>query len=93
MISDPFLNYLALGILFFVVIVLFYGIIARPKLHLMLCQAACRGRSSNLYRALAPRRSDTAYPSEDAKLAELNLHGGPLNRDARLAGSRPAFSY
>jgi Protein of unknown function (DUF3302) len=28
MISDPFLNYFALGILFFVVIVLFYGIIA-----------------------------------------------------------------
>src|SRR4029434_2495114 len=28
MITDPFLNYLALGILFFVVIVLFYGIIA-----------------------------------------------------------------
>ena len=26
--SDPFLNYLALGILFFVVVVLFYGIIA-----------------------------------------------------------------
>lgn len=28
MIGDPFLNYFALGILFFVVIVLFYGIIA-----------------------------------------------------------------
>jgi hypothetical protein len=28
MIADPFLNYFALGVLFFVVIVLFYGIIA-----------------------------------------------------------------
>ena len=28
MIADPFLNYFALGILFFVVVVLFYGIIA-----------------------------------------------------------------
>ncbi len=28
MITDPFLNYFALGILFFVVVVLFYGIIA-----------------------------------------------------------------
>src|SRR3954462_1787980 len=28
MIADPFLNYFALGLLFFVVIVLFYGIIA-----------------------------------------------------------------
>ena len=28
MVGDPFLNYFALGILFFVVIVLFYGIIA-----------------------------------------------------------------
>lgn len=28
MIGDPFLNYFALGILFFVVVVLFYGIIA-----------------------------------------------------------------
>jgi hypothetical protein len=28
MLGDPFLNYFALGILFFVVIVLFYGIIA-----------------------------------------------------------------
>lgn len=28
MIGDPFLNYFALGILFFVIIVLFYGIIA-----------------------------------------------------------------
>ncbi|MDT3683810.1 MAG: DUF3302 domain-containing protein [Pseudorhodoplanes sp.] len=28
MIGDPFLNYFALGILFFVVIVIFYGIIA-----------------------------------------------------------------
>jgi hypothetical protein len=28
MIDDPFLNYFALGILFFVVVVLFYGIIA-----------------------------------------------------------------
>jgi len=28
MISDPFLNYFALGLLFFVVVVLFYGIIA-----------------------------------------------------------------
>lgn len=28
MIGDPFLNYFALGVLFFVVVVLFYGIIA-----------------------------------------------------------------
>jgi hypothetical protein len=28
MIDDPFLNYFALGILFFVVVVLFYGVIA-----------------------------------------------------------------
>src|SRR5262245_40389968 len=28
MISDPFLNYFALGVLFFVVVVLFYGVIA-----------------------------------------------------------------
>jgi hypothetical protein len=28
MITDPFLNYFALGLLFFVVVVLFYGIIA-----------------------------------------------------------------
>ena len=28
MIGDPFLNYFALGLLFFVVVVLFYGIIA-----------------------------------------------------------------
>ena len=28
MIGDPFLNYFALGILFFVVVVLFYGVIA-----------------------------------------------------------------
>jgi hypothetical protein len=28
MISDPYLNYFALGVLFFVVVVLFYGIIA-----------------------------------------------------------------
>ncbi|CAN5289308.1 hypothetical protein BH10PSE6_BH10PSE6_01140 [soil metagenome] len=28
--GDPFLNYFALGVLYFVVVVLFYGIIAIP---------------------------------------------------------------
>jgi hypothetical protein len=30
-VSDPFLNYFALGLLIFVVLVIFYGIIAHPR--------------------------------------------------------------
>jgi hypothetical protein len=105
MMSDPFLNYFALGILFFVVIALFHGIIAiheagrwrtrrrrartgrhqhRRGYFRVSNPPRDGGRSRNLHRALEARGFVAAISPKNAKLAELHLHGRPLNRDARL---------
>jgi Protein of unknown function (DUF3302) len=88
MLGDPFLNYFALGLLIFVVVVIFYGIIAIHDIPAKIAEArhhphadaihaagwvSLDGPSRYLHQALAPSFAATQNLVKDAQLGELRI--------------------
>jgi hypothetical protein len=89
MIGDPYLNYFALGILFFVVIVLFYGVIAIHDIPHLIAKSRQHPHQDAIHAAgwvsLFTPPGDRA--ASDSELESLRSRLAAL--EARLPGIRP----